>query len=47
MAGNVALLQEAKTAAEDIMTVPNVENNAFLDKALRRYAAVFDSITMN
>lgn len=47
MAGNVALLQEAKTAAEDIMTVPNAENNAFLDKALRRYAAVFDSITMN
>lgn len=47
MAGNVALLQEAKTAAGDIMTVPNAENNAFLDKALRRYAAVFDSITMN
>ena len=47
MAGNVALLQEAKTAAEDIMTVPNAENNGFLDKALRRYAAVFDSITMN
>ena len=46
-AGSMELLEEAKAAAQRVIDLPSVRNNAFLAAALARYQAKFDSIAMN